>query len=400
MPTAEEIYDRLLRGGTPTLGELDKLQAAGYNVGPLRAGGGGGGGMPSYQLGQSVGPEEAADLSRQGYRLQLVQRAGSLPFYTITEIPSGAGGGGGGGGGGVAPVSGQQTTVSGGGGTVSGGGGTVSGGGTEVAGEVRRELPPWMQETAQDVVSGNVAQRGEFGEASREARDVVTGAVGDILAAPGYSPEEIANMRIGTEEAARLSRFAIDPVVGAANRAQQELETRYAATGNFNPGINATVEEIQREQGRQAAEAALKARLGVSEANRRAGEIAAAARQQGQQFGTTAAGNIAQTVQQGQLETGRQGVDIVTGYPETATSETQKTTREPTETTREPTVTTPSQTTTTTLPIAPGQTRPGSTTSGGAGVLPKPAPVPTSTDLVSGSSQKKKPTFLGTINLP
>jgi hypothetical protein len=127
-------------------------------------------------------------------------------------------------------------------------------------------------------------------------------------------------MRITPEEADRITRSAIDPTVGAANRAQSELTSYYAASGNFNPGLNASMQEIQREQGRQASLAATQARLGVSEANRRATELAANARTSSEQFGATQSGNLLNTANTREANLNQQANSLLTQFPERKTT--------------------------------------------------------------------------------
>lgn len=93
-----------------------------------------------------------------------------------------------------------------------------------------------------------------------------------------YTADEANSMKIGSPEAAGLTSQALAPISGAATRAQQQLGMGAAARGGYAPGINASSEEVQREQGRQAGDAAANVALGVSAANRAASERIAAQR--------------------------------------------------------------------------------------------------------------------------
>jgi len=124
-----------------------------------------------------------------------------------------------------------------------------------------RQLPPEARAQLQDLI-GRLMGRSEF----------------------GYSPEERAAMEISPEEEAGIIGVAQRPVRGVMDRSQDELLRAAAARGNYAPGLNATLERIQQEAGRQSSEAALGARLGVQTQRRAATQAIAQARlgEQGQ----------------------------------------------------------------------------------------------------------------------
>ena len=123
-----------------------------------------------------------------------------------------------------------------------------------------------------------------------------------------FSPEEAEAIRVSPEEEAATIRLSGLPVAGAANRAQQNL-MRYSSAAGFNPGMNATLQRIQQEQGRQAAEAATQARLGIMGQRREGAETiarqraGAAERVAGQRI--RGAGTVAQRRSQIPLFTGQ-----------------------------------------------------------------------------------------------
>lgn len=131
-------------------------------------------------------------------------------------------------------------------------------------------------------------ETGEYVKGSRErAQEGYEG----ILADPGYSaeeaaglyytpeeaesfrytPEEMAALRITPEEEAGVISLSQSPVVGAMKRAEDTLNRAAAGRGNYYPGLTAATQRIQQEGGRQAAESALAAKLGITQL-RRAGE--------------------------------------------------------------------------------------------------------------------------------
>lgn len=162
------------------------------------------------------------------------------------------------------------------------------------------------------------------GKDVEESRDTATTAATNLLASPGYTEEEIQAMLISPEEEARLSTRSMDPAIGAANRAQQNLLAYTAAAGNFNPGLNASMMEIQREQGRQASKARLDARFGVQENNRRAVEVSANARTNQENVGTANATNLLATSQNREANQLGNTTNLLSSFPER--SDTRNTT--------------------------------------------------------------------------
>lgn len=132
---------------------------------------------------------------------------------------------------------------------------STASGESSTAGETSRELPPEIRQRYQDLVDRLLGQD-QF----------------------GFTPEEQAAMQISPEGLAGITHGATAPIAGAANAARDRLMLQAAAKGNYAPGLNATLERIQQEQGRQSSEAALQARLGVEAANRQAALSAANAR--------------------------------------------------------------------------------------------------------------------------
>ena len=180
----------------------------------------------------------------------------------------------------------------------SGGGILVPGPTTSTGGRTTTvQLPPELQASLKPLLP-RVGQ----------GFDTADTALQGILKSPGYTPEELAAMGYDPSliDPQEIIAAATAPIGGAARSATDRLLLGAAARGGFAPGLNATVERIQQEQGRQAAEAARLARIGVSEFNataqNRAAEVAAnaaanaaGARVQGEQFGASqAASNAAQ----------------------------------------------------------------------------------------------------------
>ena len=157
----------------------------------------------------------------------------------------------------------------------------------------------------------------------------------------GFSPEELAGMQIGPEELQMLLHKSGLPVAGTANAARDELLRRNAARGGAGSGVNATLERIQQEQGRQAAESAQGTEMGVLAANRQA-QIAAANARLNQES-----------------DVSRQAGGLLQGYPEFTGRTDEQTTREETR-----------QGTQTTLPTSPsgGRVSGGGTVGRGGGV--------------------------------
>ena len=176
-------------------------------------------------------------------------------------------------------------------------------------------------------------------ELAASTRQPAMEAWNDIYAEPGYNPDEETNLYLTPEEqaaqyqtpeeqaaqyrtpeeraamfrteeekqqilispeeeAAQLRRSGL-PSAGAAERGTQNLLRYRSAAGGFAPGLTATIEEIQREKGRQASEAGLDTRLGILDARRKAYDLIAGERMDtekllgGERMGT--AGKLAET---------------------------------------------------------------------------------------------------------
>jgi hypothetical protein len=65
------------------------------------------------------------------------------------------------------------------------------------------------------------------------------------------------------ERQAMIRSLAVDPIGASAEAAQNELMRRASISGGYAPGLNATMEEIGRNRGRDASRAALEAELGI-----------------------------------------------------------------------------------------------------------------------------------------
>jgi len=85
-----------------------------------------------------------------------------------------------------------------------------------------------------------------------------------------YNPAEQNSMRIGAQEGQNITNQALDPISGAATGARQAGLMAAAARGGYAPGLNATLEEVNRQQGRTAGNVAMQTGLGISAANRAA----------------------------------------------------------------------------------------------------------------------------------
>src|SRR5688500_508238 len=117
-------------------------------------------------------------------------------------------------------------------------------------------------------------------------RGMLEGQYSDLWNNPGYNAEEMGLIGVSPEEEAGIIHSAGRPIAGAAFRAQDELKRGAAARGGYAPGLNASVQRIQQEQGRQGAEAVLQAKLGVNDLRRRGAMAIGDARMQGRQFAT------------------------------------------------------------------------------------------------------------------
>ncbi len=135
--------------------------------------------------------------------------------------------------------------------------------------ETFSRLPPDARKRYMDWIDSITGQAGEAGKTYQGGRDLAQSSLMQFIDSPGFTEEEREQLLVSPEEEAGIVRLAGLPVAGAANRARQSL-MRYSSAAGFNPGMNATLERIQQEQGRQAGEAVLQARLGIL-GERRAG---------------------------------------------------------------------------------------------------------------------------------
>lgn len=292
---------RLYSGRYPTVGELGQLEDAGI---PVSMSTRGGGGVP-LNVGQMVGDREAQRLQGLGYTVRRVTGVpvSGGPAYTITSVPSA----GGGFAGSDVPIPQQlleQDT------------GTV-----EQEQEATRRLPPEIRPELLQFAKGAAADIGPAGKQYGDAYDFAAQEVRDL--SPGYTPEEIEGMYIDANEQANLQAESGRPIAGAANAARSQLLLRSAARGESNP--TAAIEEVQREQGRQAGEASERTRMNVMAQNREAARAIAAARIAQEQFSTGASRDLASLTANREAGIRSEAGATFRGFPETDTSQTGST---------------------------------------------------------------------------
>lgn len=158
----------------------------------------------------------------------------------------------------------------------------------------RPRLPKWYEQEMkywlQEAQRAHGQARADYGGPGG-SRERAFGLYDEILAQPGYSeeeaagmyftPEELAKMRytpeemealrISPEEEAGIISTTLDPIAGTLQNARDALTRASAARGGYGGGYGANIQRVQEEGGRQAAEAARNARLGIAEM-RRTGE--------------------------------------------------------------------------------------------------------------------------------
>lgn len=188
-------------------------------------------------------------------------------------------------------------------------------------------LPPGSSQSGTRTTTGNQSgsyNETDIGEIVRslppEVRSRYLGLIDQLLGDKnyGYSPEELARMDISPEEGRLIQREATLPIIGAGDKARTALMGAAAARGNYAPGLNAAVERVQQEQGRQSSDAFLSARLGIEEQRRQVAQAAANARI-GQQIAQTGqvAGLLSSYPEGTQSSTGsRSGTNTSTGREE------------------------------------------------------------------------------------
>lgn len=283
-------------------------------------------------------------------------------------------------------------------GTTAAQGTTTAAGAETTAGTGSRTLTP-------EEKAALTATLGRLGITGQQADDLVTQAtqtsmkaLNDLIANPGYTDAEKAAIQVSPEERAAAINLAEAPVTGAANAARDRMFQMDAARGGGTSGFNATIEEIARQEGRDASDAALKAGLSEDQAQRAANEAIAAARQQGSQFAGSLAQGQQSTQQNRQTAQNDAITRLLTGAPEVNTSTagqkdtsstgTTATTGTTTGTTNQTTTGTGTDTSTrSTVPITPVVTGAGSGIIGGQ-TVPNPGtvtyPVPGSTGTGAG----------------
>lgn len=88
------------------------------------------------------------------------------------------------------------------------------------------------------------------------------------LAGLRYTPEQEAKLRISPQEEAGIMSATLSPIAGLTQRATDALTRAAAARGNYGGGFGASVQRVHEDSARQAAEAARNARLGITQMRR------------------------------------------------------------------------------------------------------------------------------------
>lgn len=207
---------------------------------------------------------------------------------------------------------------------------------------------PFGSETQFDgTTRGSSTTTSDFSrELPEDVRQRYVGLVDRLLGQKefGFSPEELDALLIGPEERRMLLNQAGQPIAGAAQSARDMLLRRAANRGQTgSSSVAAAVQEIQREQGRQAGQAGNEARMGILAGNRAANLAAANARLQQES------------------DVSRQAGGLLSAFPEYSSTGVSNQQTESQETS-----------TRTTLPTSASGGRAGSTIGGGrSGVAPK-----------------------------
>ena len=81
-----------------------------------------------------------------------------------------------------------------------------------------------------------------------------------------YTPEQESKLRISPKEEAGIISTTLAPIAGSANRGRDQLQRLSSARGTSAYGAN--INRVEEEAGRQSAEAARNARLGIAEMRR------------------------------------------------------------------------------------------------------------------------------------
>lgn len=183
-------------------------------------------------------------------------------------------------------------------------------------------LTPEQEQQLMTILPQLVQQYGGSLEDVSKALGISNDALKSIMATPGYTDAEAASMGVSPEERAAAINLAEAPITGEANAARDRLEQASAARGGGAAGLNATEEEIARQAGRDASDAALKAGLSEDQAQRAANEKIAAARQQGSQFGVGASQNLLARTTDINANAGSLATNLLTHSPDRVGSTT------------------------------------------------------------------------------
>lgn len=230
------------------------------------------------------------------------------------------------GGGNVLPLSAYLDNVE-----PAAGGGAIGGsrssenliGGRRVGrGTTTTELPPEVRGPYQEWINRISGISEETAGETRAAAGRAEKSLMPILQSPGFSKEEIGRINISPEEEEAYITESGRPSAGAAERSRQNL-LRYTNAAGSGTGVSATMERIQQEYGRQAADAAIQMRLGILNQRREAARTTGEARQRQQEFAAGESRAQAGQTQQRELTLGGQGVSLIASYPERTTGTTE-----------------------------------------------------------------------------
>ena len=193
--------------------------------------------------------------------------------------------------------------------------------------ESLRRLPPDVREEYINRITGGGEDLAEAGETYGQGRGLSEKSLMQFIDSPGFTEEEREQLLVSPEEEAGIVRLAGLPIAGAANRARQSL-MRYTSAAGYNPGMNATLERIQQEQGRQAGEAVLQARLGVLGQRRAGTQTTGEARMGQQEAGARGARELSSLDIGREADIRRSQTSLLTSFPETDVTSTRTAERE------------------------------------------------------------------------
>lgn len=283
--------------------------------------------MP-YQPGQQVTPAEAQGLTGQGYKLAGPDSTGR---YSIISTPVG--------GGADDPI--KKTLI------VSD---KTTSDKTTDKDVTSRSLTPAGQKAYQDYLDAITGGRAKQTDVTAGAIADLRGSLMPIETNPGYSADEVAQLQLTPDQEQAYITESGRPIAGAATRAEQNL-MRYTSAAGYNPGLNATVERIQQEQGRQAADAIIQSRMGLIEKRQEAARNIADARIKQQEFGIEQKGKIAEQERMREYGLLNTGSSLLTQFPEYTTIGDQETKRETTSKDIDQTVNDPNARDTSLMPV-------------------------------------------------